>query len=81
MECRDSTDHGTQAGLVEVSVGAEALAEAGVEVSADAGSAGARAMADAGAGQCLVQAGQAHIGAPHTVLFTGRMITEERRCV
>ena len=59
MECRDSTDRGTQAGLAGVSEEAEATAEAGVEALAEAGS----------------------FGVPLMALCTGRIISEERRCL
>jgi len=81
LECRDFTDHGIQAGLAGVSEEAEALAGAGVEASEDSGMAGARVMAEAGAGGRTLQAGQFRIGVPRMALFTGRIICEERRCL
>jgi len=78
--CQDSTHHGTQAGLAWVSEEAEALAGAGVEASEDAGLAGVRATAGAGAGEPMVQAGQALIGAPIMALPTGKIVIQERRC-
>jgi len=81
LECRDSTDRGTQAGLAGVSEEAEATAEAGVEALAEAGSAGAVVMAEAGAGGPMVPDGQARFGVPLMALFTGRIIYEERRCL
>jgi len=81
LQCRYFTDHGIQAGLAGVSEEAEALAGAGAEVSEEAGSAGVVAMAEAGAGGAMVPAGQARIGAPLMALYTGRIISEERRCL
>ena len=68
--------HGTRAGLAGVSEEAEALAGAGVEASEDAASDGAQAMAEAGAGEPMVQAGQVRIGVPLMALYIGRMITD-----
>ena len=81
MECQYFTDHGIQAGMAGVLEEAEALAGVGVEALAEAGSAGAVVMAEAGAGGHTLQAGQAPIGVRPMALFTGRIISEERRCL
>ena len=67
--------------MAEVLAEAEASAGAGVEALEDFGSAGALAMAEAGVGGLTLRAGQAHIGVQPMALSTGKINSEERRCL